>query len=192
MPGVVLSAWCGLPDENQQPSIQYNWIHVLCMIRELRVKHGRIYQQPITEHMELRGKKIELRSRIVAKQKMISLNTINCFELILKFEKIIDKVCISLNIADKSFLSFDFSSQHKLFRMNRHLNNGRTETRDCFLTASSKLALQIFFDRSIIEVFINHGEEVMTTRVFPTQKESQILIQSEQGCLITQLVKYDY
>ena len=43
----------------------------------------------------------------------------------------------------------------------------------------NKLALRIFFDNSIIEVFLNGGEKVMTAQVFPAQENPVVELFSE-------------
>ena len=43
-------------------------------------------------------------------------------------------------------------------------------------TAGNGINLQIFFDRSIVEVFVNNGERVFTAQVFPDEKDNGIEI----------------
>lgn len=51
------------------------------------------------------------------------------------------------------------------------------------LDANGKLALRIFIDRSSIEVFANHGETTMTSRIYPNEGRLGIELFSEKGAV---------
>ena len=48
---------------------------------------------------------------------------------------------------------------------------------------NGKLALRIFIDRSSIEVFANHGETTMTSRIYPNEGRLGIELFSEKGAV---------
>jgi fructan beta-fructosidase len=56
----------------------------------------------------------------------------------------------------------------------------------------NKLALHVFFDNSIVEVFIKGGERVMTAQLFPEQKNTAIELFSEDpGARINKLLAWN-
>ena len=46
---------------------------------------------------------------------------------------------------------------------------------------NGKIKLHIFFDNSIVEVFANNGETVMTTQIFPGENDNGVELFSEGG-----------
>ncbi|MBI2729908.1 MAG: GH32 C-terminal domain-containing protein [Sphingobacteriales bacterium] len=46
---------------------------------------------------------------------------------------------------------------------------------------NNKLSLRIFFDHSIVEIFANDGEAVLTTQIFPDEKDNDIQLFSANG-----------
>ncbi|UXR33653.1 glycoside hydrolase family 32 protein [Staphylococcus simulans] len=51
--------------------------------------------------------------------------------------------------------------------------------------------LQIFVDQSSIEVFCNHGERVMSSRIFPPENSKGIRVGTESGQAYLKFTKYD-
>jgi len=61
---------------------------------------------------------------------------------------------------------------------------------EAFLTHSGgKIKLHIFFDNSIVEVFANDGEAVMTTQIFPDENDNSVELFSEGGTTKFESVK---
>ncbi len=57
-----------------------------------------------------------------------------------------------------------------------------------FTPTDQKISLRVFFDNSIIEVYINDGERVFTAQVFPEEKNPAVDIFSEgTGAIIHSL-----
>jgi sucrose-6-phosphate hydrolase SacC (GH32 family) len=50
-----------------------------------------------------------------------------------------------------------------------------------FIVKGNNIDLHIFFDNSIVEVFANDGEYVMTTQIFPNPDEKRIQLFSNNG-----------
>ena len=69
------------------------------------------------------------------------------------------------------------------------LNDAETK---CSVQLSQDLEhLQIFADQSSIEVFCNHGERVMSSRIFPPENSTGIRVGTESGQAYLQFTKYD-
>jgi fructan beta-fructosidase len=58
------------------------------------------------------------------------------------------------------------------------------------ILANNHLRLHIYFDNSIVEVFANEGEVVLTTQIFPDQSDSGIQLFSTRGKAIANEVKF--
>ncbi|WP_250278665.1 glycoside hydrolase family 32 protein [[Clostridium] colinum] len=156
----ILIGWLGLPDIDPyytNKTIENGWQHALTIPRVLNIIDNKIYQQPIEELKTLRKEKLNIQNN----QKY---NIVCCFELLI--ENILKNITIVL--ADDTIIQF----KNNLFTLkfnNNDLGCGRT-SRSVEINSCNKI--QIFVDYSSIEIFINDGEEVFSTRFYP--KENNI------------------
>ncbi|MFT6909263.1 MAG: beta-fructofuranosidase [Oleiphilaceae bacterium] len=188
----LLSAWVGIPGQDEQPTLTFGWIHALSMIRELRIDKGRVYQQPVVEHKKLRRQKIELAEFELSDNHDFFIETDNCYELNLAVKSIQSTFVIRIMDEGDSWVSLKYDPKYSLIQLDRNNTNYLDGTRECQLIPCDELELQIFVDHSVIEVFVNNGEEVFTSRVFPRDNKSKVTLQSDKSCIISRFVKYDY
>lgn len=156
----ILIGWMGLPDtEYTYPTTKNNWIHALTVPRVLSQKNNFLYQNPIPELKDLRGEK----STYKLDGTKETIETPKVYELILKNpsqkgELIINDGCL-------------INWNNGLFELNfidTKLSKGAGSGRDIRRTEIGRLEkLQMFVDASSIEIFINNGQYVFTTRYFP-------------------------
>ncbi|WED24295.1 sucrose-6-phosphate hydrolase [Vibrio sp. JC009] len=188
----LLSAWVGIPDEDNQPTLEQGWIHMLSLVRELSVEKGKVVQKPFSEHVELRRSESKLEAFKLDKQSGYVAESENCFELNLTAESIKDGFTLKLADEGDRFISLSYEPESGRLVLDRTNSGYLAGTRECTLPKSDKLDLQIFFDYSIIEIFVNGGEEVFTSRVFPSKSSSKLALSSESSCIISRFEKYDY
>lgn len=158
---VILIAWMGLSKADYDyPTTKNQWIHALTIPRELSEHEGKLIQTPIKELEKLR---VSYETLELDGSNTI-IQTPEIYEIVLKdpstFGKmIINNSCILSWNSDTFTLSFE--SENKAIKK---AGAGRTHRK----TRISKIQdLRIFVDTSSIEIFINNGEEVFTTRYFP-------------------------
>ena len=87
---------------------------------------------------------------------------------------------------------FYYNAAEKFFGLNRD-KAGREQsgTREFDLPELDKLSFRIYIDKSSIEVFINGGEYVMSTRVYPREDSTGIrFVPSENGKMVIPSVKF--
>ncbi|BBK78975.1 MULTISPECIES: glycoside hydrolase family 32 protein [Clostridium] len=180
--------------ESDMPTKQDGWCGALTMPRELTLSNdNKIKMNPIEEAEFLREENIlsnenisiscENSFKFATGEKMLEINVIfdasqtdseefgikikgsSEEELVLKYDTVISK------------LTMDCSKYGK----------DKDSTRKADLAKNSKVSLRVFLDRSSIEVFINDGEAVMTSRIYPKEnigniefftKNSEVEIQS--------------
>ena len=63
--------------------------------------------------------------------------------------------------------------------------------RKCFID-STKIKFHLFVDTSSVEIFINNGEEVFTSRIFPDPESKEIRFFAKGGSASLHLSKWDY
>lgn len=183
-----LVSWLGLPDI-EYPTDQENWAHCLSLIKQLTLKNGRVYQQPVPAIKKLRQKQSLLRDKVApAQEKTLVEKPGQQYEL---------QLTLPADIQG-SLQLFRDQSQKQGFKINfntnqaAHLEIDRSQAGQQFaldygtkrqveLTAHHPLFLDIFVDNSICEIFVNHGEFVFSQRIFPQlQAAKQITLEADQ------------
>lgn len=153
----ILIGWMGMPDcekEYQNPTVENGWQHALTMPRVLTMEQGKVYQKPPEELKMLRLQKECFVGEIEPVER--------AYELYI--EKIQSLQCtIEIN---KDLLLY-YNRNDGIFSMSFHgssLGCGRGKRT---VEMSELSDIRIFVDTSSVEVFINGGEEVFTTRYYP-------------------------
>lgn len=182
----ILIGWMGIPEaEYTNPTTKNGWQHALTLPRTLHLEHGHLYQRPLKELEQLRSNE---RSYTIAENTPIKENSIiyeslidlkNCSKLEMTLRKGVTLTYQKIeNLSDDSTLkqkartSFQPNKPYILTLNLGHCGSGRT-TRSVAL--SSLQNIQIFSDTSSLEIFINNGEEVFTTRVYGQESEFSIV-----------------
>lgn len=166
----ILIGWMGLPDIKDiysNPTVNYHWQHALTIPRELKIKNDKLIQIPICELEKLRGNKKEFE----VKETLID-EAFDTFEIKIDFENYED---FTLTVKQGAIL--EYSSNEKLFTLSfNEIGFGRTK-RSCKLHNLKNL--RAFIDTSSIEIFINDGEEVFTSRFYPDKTIREIKLQGK-------------
>lgn len=170
--GRVLSVgWIGLPDI-EYPTDFDGWAHCLSLVRELSLTNGKLYQYPVMETKKLRLEEIEtqLEGLVVAPSN-------NAYELELTVPT--DET-VSLTLysdKEKSIgLTLNVDSTNGTIELNRE-KSGQTfaeafgNIRTSTVEKNQLVKLNIFADTSVVEIFVNNGEKVLTSRVFPAENQ---------------------
>ncbi|QAS53202.1 glycoside hydrolase family 32 protein [Halobacillus litoralis] len=172
----ILIGWMGVPDqyEQAQPTIENHWIHCLTIPRELTWNGEQLIQTPLDELKEMRGPVI-LHSSITIENDQKAVRGIEgkSIELNLEFDEIENQFAIEM------FQYASLSYKDGILTLSRpHFEeNQKTEFRRVELAGELK-SLRLFIDHSSLEVFVNEGEEVLTSRIFPQAEDEHILFTS--------------
>ncbi|MTD26162.1 sucrose-6-phosphate hydrolase [Erwinia sorbitola] len=150
----LMIGWMGIPDGDEfyQPTRVNGWMHTMTCPRELILRGDRLFQHPARELQQLRGQE----SRFAGVARSLPTLAIDSAEL----ELSIDGSC-ELNFADTLRLTVH---PEGVTLLRNNLRSGEPENRDWRGEVS---LLRILCDRSSIEIFINEGEAVMSSRYFP-------------------------
>ncbi|TDQ57205.1 beta-fructofuranosidase [Mesocricetibacter intestinalis] len=165
----LLYAWCGLPDLSY-PTDSYRWHSMLCMPREIRVHKGELYQQPLAQIYQ----NIKM-AQPVTVEKEIELKDLDRSYLKFDAQNTPFNICFFANRKGQRLtLSYD----GKTLCLDRS-HSEQTETmlkfgeqRYCALDSLHQV--EIFFDRSILEIFLNGGEKAMTSRFFIADRQNRL------------------
>ena len=151
-------SWMGMPDceEYSNPTIQTGWQHCFTFPREIFEKDGKICQRPIRELEEKKHLVSDVKGMLAGEgypvyEMTISDITKNRFKVILS-EKLI------MDYADGKF-RMHFTDQDKT-----SVSSGRSMR---YVEVEEVENLKILADTSSVEVFVNDGEYVFSTRYYP-------------------------
>jgi beta-fructofuranosidase len=149
----ILIGWMGVPDgeEMLQPTRAHGWMHQMTCPRELEYRDGRLWQTPVRELEALREDEHNWQGRASAAPVLDATR--------LEFELSTSQVIV--DFAGTLRLSVDGQG----LRLERaSLETGETLTR---YWQGDVRHLRVLCDRSSVEIFINHGEGVISSRYFP-------------------------
>ena len=165
----ILIGWMGIPDADydNDATVAYDWIHALTMPRELEWKDGKILQHPLKEMKDLR--KNAFTCELEAFTKWAPADC--CFELRFDVEE-------AKNLELKLREDVTISWKDGLFTLSMgESGRGRKQR---FAKVEELSDITIFSDTSAIEIFINNGETVLTTRVYSEHIEQKVELVSRE------------
>lgn len=176
----ILVGWMGMPDCDEfykNPTVQYGWQHAFTMPRVLSMKNGKVFQNPLEEMKQLRKEEIHFKEEISCQ---------SCFELVIEN---IEKDC-KIEIGKEVVLEYNKEKKEFKLEFIGMIGAGRTK-RYALLEKCKKI--HIFADYSSLEIFLNDGEQTLTTRYYPQNETVELSV----GCkcsknTIWELDKYEW
>lgn len=161
----ILWGWMGIGDtapEYSNPTIPRGWQHAATFPKSLSIKNEQLYQQPLDEYLELRGKKENKKINLSQKENTLDIQ-VPAFELLISSETTIKE--LQLTLLQDTCLSYEdgcFTMKHGISgygRKHRNVHIGELNQ------------VHIFVDTSSIEIFLNGGQYCLTSRIYPKQTE---------------------
>lgn len=180
----ILIAWMGMTDEAEayQPTIAHHWVHALTVPRVLELKDGKLLQRPVKELEKLRKSSGEVHQiKMIDDYQTDYGMKESSAELLLEAIHILGNE-FTITFRNEALLCYD-AVRKEMSLERRNMKTGMTEKRAC--TISSLSSLQIFMDRSSLEIFVNDGEEVFTARYFPDPCDFSISFRGHAECKLT-------
>ena len=167
----IMIGWAGIPDADydNEPTVENSWQHALTIPRELTFYGGKVHQRPVEEINKLR----EYKQVFSFEKKFEQKNYDKCFDMVIRFDD---------NENDEEFCDFSFKLSDTMSEAALELKGKSGEIileftgKDAFkvgrgrnirrLMAGNIHNIRILADTSIIEIFLNDGEYVFTTRYY--------------------------
>lgn len=182
---IILFAWAGM-GEISYPTDKNKWAHCLSFPRELRIKGNKVFQMPVIELENLRYDEIQENSEINNETKILS-NDANVYELNMNIKNInSSKFGLVLFASENEGLKLEFDKNKGTVSVDRRNFENKFgqeygSTRTESLKLSENTDIKVLADNSILEIFINGGEIVFTTRVFPKNDATKIKVYSDKS-----------
>lgn len=171
-------AWVG-GAETDYPTDGQGWSGCLTLVRELSVHHKHLYQYPVAEAQTLRQ---TYRSGTFHENSPFKAGQHYELQLTLDADKQTE-IHLLADEVNQHYLALKLDSTSGVATLNRsRVGNVATTmqgtARRSKFSAHQKITVSVFFDRSVIEIFFNHGERVMTARVFPDVDEDYLFAEN--------------
>ena len=165
----ILIGWMGVPDcesEYTNPTVQRGWQHCLTLPRELRLEANRVMQVPLIELEALREKETIQR---IEQEGIIRIGS--SAEFILTAIEIAEEIKIIINNA----IELHYNKEERVFYL-RFLDACGAGRKERAVALEVLHEVRVFIDYSAIEVYINGGEEVFSSRYYPTEVAEDITL----------------
>ena len=174
--------------ESHMPTKADGWCGALTMPRELTLgDDNKIKMNPIEEIELLREECISSEENVIVSEnnsfkiktseKMLEIDV--TFDILNSDSK---EVGLKINGSDEEelVLKYDTDASQLTIDCSKY-GKEQDSTRKADVSKNSKLSLRVFLDRSSIEVFINDGEAVITSRIYPQKNIDNIEFFTSNG-----------
>ena len=159
----LLIGWMGMPDAEEEytnKTIDEGWQHCLTVPRELRVKDGKIFQYPAKELERLRKEKTILDDEKSIVEVRVEVNE--------GFDLLIEDIAVT----DRSF-QISMGGQ-MLFKYENEIAGAGRNKRKAKVRELNNI--RILADTSAVELYLNDGEIVFSTRYYPDREDLQLKV----------------
>ena len=173
---IILFAWAGM-GEVLYPTDKNKWAHCLTVPRKLNIKNNKLLQMPVDELIKLRYDETSGQNTIKNNINIKNIDS-NKFGLEL-FSSQDEGVKLEFNKLG-NIVTLDRSNFKKVFGVEYGTN------RKEYINIDENTNIKVLADRSILEIFINEGEVVFTSRIFAKENSNQIRVYSDK------IVEYEY
>lgn len=173
----ILVAWMGLPDSSY-PTDEDEWSGCLTLPRELRIRDRRLIQVPLPGLEALRGDEVDPVDGILPE----------ACEMIVKSDGGNMTLSLFTKADGTGGITIYYDAAWKMVTVDRsgltkRFNIDQGEVRE-HPTEFPLSTMRIFIDRSSVEIFVNEGDAVFSSRVFPTEEEHFFRAEGASGVQI--------
>ncbi len=197
----ILVGWMGLPD-TAYPTDSHGWAHCLTLPRELELRDdGVLLQRPVQEMALRRGEMAEFAGIVSEGSSSYAGMEGVSYELDCRFDLATDDTAaqafgMELRVGEQERTLLRYEAGHRRLTLDRSAS-GQPLAEDYGTTRSYELErplerLQIFVDVSSVEIFVNDGEAVFTSRIFPQRSSQGIVFFTEGGQVKLHAEKWEY
>ncbi len=187
----IMIAWLDMWN-NPMPEQADGWAGMMTVPRELHVRDGKVYSTPIKELESLRVAETSYENQTFYEPKKFEGVSGDVGELIVDIDlKATEEFEIDLRSSAEEKTVLTYNAALGLFKVNRDKSGeGGKGERECPILPADKMKLQIFMDRSSIEIFINDGERVMSARIYPRDNAKDIVFVPTGGTFKIDSIKF--
>ena len=192
-------AWMQNWDTSRLHPQETRWFGQMTLPRELSIKNGRLYQNPIRELEKLRCNKVEYKDVVFTDT--IRLDAVEGRRVDMEIqlapgdtENLYQKFAVRFAQDDRYHTAVSFRPYESILKVDRKFSGSRRaaihQRRSQVRSENGKIKLRLILDRFSAEVFVNDGEQVMTITMNTDQAADGISFFAD-GSVKMNIVKYD-
>ncbi len=183
---VVMIGWLDMW-ESKFPEQADGWSCQMTVPRELHVRDGKLYTTPVKELASLRKSEVSYQNLKFRGSKKLEGVSGETGELIATIDTAKSKnfsIEFRSSGKEKTVLSYDAATRTlKLNRDKSGESAGVVGEREVQIEPNDTMKLHVFIDRSSLEIFVNDGEAVISSRIYPQETSQDIVFKAQSGAL---------
>ena len=171
----------------------HNWAGAMTIPREIILKNNKLYFKPVDEIEKYRSNEVVLNNIKLNGEKTFDIYG-DSYELEIVYDaEEASEFGLKLRANNQEETVLLYNKEDKIFILNIDKSGigFKGERRTKINLIDNKLNLRIFVDKCSVEVFINEGEKVMTSLIYPSKDALEIKAFSKGQCNIELLKKWD-
>ncbi len=151
----ILIGWAGIGDAeyDNEPTVKAGWQHCLTLPRQITYRDGKLLQQPLEELKKLRGEMVQSDEQTIYADKPV-------FEL--ELENLSEECSVHVGTGFDAFV-LRYSGNVLTFEITPEAGRGRASRKARIDRVKN---VRLIVDTSIVEIYVNDGEIVMTSRFY--------------------------
>ena len=174
------------------------WFGQMSLPRELFLKNGRLYQQPIRELSQYRSGQVEYRDVLLDGEKRLEGIEGRVIELDIRLRPAdpgtpYQKFIMKFARDEKYYSVLSYRPYESWLQIDRKFSGSRRayiHQRRCLVSdRHGEIRLHVILDRFSVEVFINDGEQVMTATILTGSDAKEISFEAD-GKVAMDITKY--
>lgn len=176
---------------HQMPTdyLNHRWNGCMSIIRELRYEDGRLVQSPVRELERFRS--APQTASLRAPDQVLSLSLAQAEEVLIHVDaKSAERLSLFFFDAQNECLQMDLFPAQGILKLDQSRcgystalePNADDGTEAPFRLIDNAVDLRVYLDACSFEVFVNGGEQVLSTRVFPKKAGTGFRIQTNGDC----------
>ncbi|WJY27272.1 glycoside hydrolase family 32 protein [Sporosarcina trichiuri] len=180
----ILIAWMAVP-QLPYPTDKDGWANCMTLPRVLTVEEGRLKQRLPASWNKPAEQAATMELTAAGQPELLPFGG-DCYELQTDVQDVTaDEVHIDLRVRGLEYtrITYDRNAQQLIFDRSRSGEPVNASEGHARITVLSRplQQLRILVDVSSVEIFINDGDAVMTSRIFPGEDSTGIRVQAEGG-----------
>ena len=182
-------------EETDYPTENHGWSGCMTVPRVLNLTQGRIRQHPVPELENLRYDGISAEGYFNHFPRKMKDFYGDCYELIIDInENNASEIYINLRMSRREETLLIYNTESRLFTLDVEFSGelpGNVDgTKRSVELEEDLRQLRIYMDKSSIEIFINEGEAVMSSRIFPGKRAQGVEMSTEIGDCYVSMTQY--
>lgn len=189
----IIMGWMETWETEIPTQLGHYWAGAMTMPREVVMEGSSLLFKPLEEAKSYRHNAYEISNVLLAGVKDMEVGG-DCYELEVVFRADqAEEFGLKLRVHGGEETVLSYRQKEGIFRFNRDKSGiglgGERRTKAAL--KDGLLALNIFVDKSSVEVFIQGGEKVMTGRIYPSSDSLGIQAYAEGICSVVSFKKWD-